>query len=136
MSESVWLLLDRVGIVLGLIAFVGTLYSAAMWWRHYQREKVLAQSVTIRLISEGKGERLYDLPYLPPRRLVTRAEVLGLLGMIPSAAPGERYEWVWLHDPAFMRDLEAVHQGCSDILTIPLCPDEFAQLRLPSPPEP
>lgn len=123
-----WELLDRIAIIAGLIGFFGTAYSAFMWLRHFRREKRLNQPIPIRLVSTGKWEPLHTLPFRPVRRIVTRAEVLGLLGMIPSRQ--ERFDWTWLHNPEFMHHIEEVHSGERDSLEIPLSPDEYAQLDL------
>ena len=128
MSESSWLLLDRIGIACGILAFVGAAYSAIMWMRQHRRERRLREPVPIRLISAEDGRRLHELPFQPPRRIVTRAEVLGLLGMIPSRQ--QRFDWAWLHDEQFMRHLEEVHMGQRQVLEIPVTAEEFAQLDL------
>ena len=130
MTESTWQFLDRLGIILGLLAFVGTGYSALMWVRHFRRERQLAEPVVIRLVDAVSGAARYELPYQPPRRTVTRAEVLGLLGMIPSAQSGARFEWAWLHTCDFMAQLEDVYLARRDVLDIALTPGEFAQLKI------
>jgi hypothetical protein len=132
MSEFTWLLLDRIGIVCGIIAFLGTAYSAFRWWRHQQRERQLQEPVIVRLVAEVDGRRLHEVRYRPARRTVTRAEVLGLLGMIPSRQ--QRFDWKWLHEPEFMRHIEEIHTGDRDVLEIPLTAEEFRQLELPESP--
>lgn len=128
MSDSLWLTIDRIATFCGLLAFIGTAYSAYQWWRHLRRERQLQQPVAIRLVALEGGTQLYVLPFQPPRRIVTRAEVLGLLGMIPSAEAGKRFEWAWLHEPEFMRQLEEIHLGQRQELHIPVTEAEFAQL--------
>lgn len=123
-----WETLDKIAIVAGLLAFFGTVYSALMWLRYFLKEKRLNLPIPIYLVSAGKWEPLYKLPFKPTRRIVTRAEVLGLLGMIPSRQ--ERIDWTWLHDPEFMRHIEEVHRGDRDSLEIPLSPAEFDQLEM------
>jgi hypothetical protein len=126
-----WDLLDKAAILFGLLAFVGSAYSAFKWWQHQRREKVLAHRIPIRLISAENGRLRYEFPFQPPRRTVTRAEVMGLFGAIPSAEAGKRFEWAWPHRPEFMRHLEEVHRG-ERLLEIPLAEEEFAQLKLPA----
>lgn len=130
MSDSFWLFLDRFSIVCGLLAFVGTGYSACMWMRHQRREKTLRDLVPVHLVSADDGRILYRLPYQPPRRLVTRAEVLGLLGMIPSRQ--QRFDWGHLHSTDFMRHLDEIHQASRHSLEIPVSIEEFGQLDLPA----
>jgi hypothetical protein len=131
MSESAWLLLDRIGIICGILAFLGTAYSAFRWWRHQSRERQLQEPVIVRLVAEEDGRHLLELPHRPARRTVTRAEVLGLLGMIPSRQ--QRFDWKWLLDARFMQHIEEIHRGDRDVLEIPLTAAEFRQLDLPPP---
>jgi len=131
MSNSAWQSLDRLGTIFGLLAFMGAAYSALKWWQHQRREKVLAHRIPIRLISTNDGALRYEFPFQPPRRTVTRAEVMGLFGAIPSAEAGKRFEWAWPHRPEFMQHLEEVHRGHRHVLEIPLTEEEFAQLKLP-----
>jgi len=125
-----WNLLDKIGTILGLLAFIGTTYSALMWMRQFRIEKRMLEAVAIRLVSAKEGRLLHELPYKPARRLITRSEVLGLLGMIPSRQ--QRFDWRWLHEPDFMRHLEAVYRGERCHLEIPVTDDEFSQLDLPA----
>lgn len=129
-SESTWLLLDHIGTITGLITLPTVAYSAWKWWEHIRREKVLAQRIPIRLVNKADNTPIYSLPFQPPRRTVTRAEVMGLLGAIPSAVPGKRFEWVWPHQPDFMLHLEEIYAGSRQELRIPLSEDEFTQLNL------
>ena len=131
MSNSAWQFLDRATIVTGIFAFLCTLYSAFRWWQHQRREKIMAHRIPIRLVSADDGSLRYEFPFQPPRRTVTRAEVMGLFGAIPSAEAGKRFEWAWPHRPEFMQHLEEVHRGERRALEIPLTEDEFAQLKLP-----
>lgn len=129
MSDSIWLILDRTSIFTGLLAFLGTIFSVGMWLRQIFRERTLRQAIPIRLVSEDGVTLRYELPYQPVRRVITRAEVLGLLGMIPSKQ--QRFDWGWLHDPKFMKHLEEIHQGQRSSLDIPISEKEAAQLDLP-----
>ena len=131
MSDSAWQILDRIGIVCGIFAFAGTTYSAFRWWQHQRRQKELETPVSIRLMSVENRRLLLELPHQPPRRSVTRAEVLGLLGMIPSRQ--QRFDWGWLHDARFMRHPEEVHRGKIHALEIPVTDEEFAQLDVSVP---
>ncbi|MBP7951806.1 MAG: hypothetical protein KA004_19345 [Verrucomicrobiales bacterium] len=123
-----WDTLDKIGTLVGLLAFLGTAYSAWRWWRHQRREKVLDMPIPIRLVDGESGRTLLELPHQPPRRNVTRAEVLGLLGMIPSRQ--QRFDWRHLHSPQFMTQLNEVYRGRRGELSIPVTAAEFAQLDL------
>ena len=133
-SESTWLILDRIGILVALplavVSVIASAYSAIKWWQHQRREKHLRTPIPIRLLSTETGQIRYVLPYHPPRRIISRSEVLGLLGMIPSAEAGKRYEWQCLHQPMFMEQLEEIHQGIRHALEIPLSEAEFSQIKI------
>ena len=107
MSDSTWLFLNQLSVLTSLLAFFGTAYSAAMWLRHWRRQEALEEPVPIRLVDADTGKLLFELPYHPPRRLITRSEVLGFLGMIPSHR--QRFDWKWLIDPEFMTRLQEIH---------------------------
>lgn len=122
---DLWLILDRFTIILALLA---SSYSAFSWWRHDRREKQLQQPIPIRPIFADDS---HQLPYQPSRRLITRAEVLGHLGMIPSTEAGKRFEWGHLHKAEFMRNIEAIYLGTKHTLDIPLTQAERDQLNIP-----
>lgn len=127
MSESHWQSLDRLGIVLGLLAFFGTVYSAWMWGRYRFAERRGRQAIPIRLTEAATGALLYTLPYAPSRRTLLRSEVLGLLGMIPSRQ--QRYDWRHLASPEFMLHLEEIQDGRRHTLEIPVTAEEYGQLE-------
>ena len=134
MSDATWQILDRLTIVFSILGMVGALYSAFQWWVHLRREKVMSQPIAIRLVDAANpGHLFYQLPYTPPRSIVTRSEIMGLLGMIPSADAGKRFEWAWLHTPEFMKHLDDINHGKRHSLDIPLIPAELAQVKLPQP---
>lgn len=128
MSDNLWTALERATI---LTAVVTSVYSAVSWARQHRRERQLRQSIRIQLTTLDRENVRYELSIRPPRRLITRAEVLGLLGMLPSKEAGRRFSWDWLHHPEFLNDLVGIYEGESDILQIPLNDEEFSQLRLP-----
>jgi len=134
MSDATWQILDRLTIAFSLLGMVGALYSAFQWWVHVRREKVMSQPIAIRLVDAANpGHLFYQLPYTPPRSMVTRSEVMGLLGMIPSAEEGKRFEWAWLHQPDFIDRLSEIHHARLHSLEIPLTAAEQAQVKLPQP---
>lgn len=129
MTDAHWFILDRIGILCGLLAFFGTLYSAAMWARHHARERGLREPVTLRLVADDDRRELSVLPQRPIRRTLSRSEGLGLLGMIPSHQ--QRFDWRALLDPSFIHRIEEAHRGRRGMLDIPITAAEFSQLGLP-----
>ena len=65
---------------------------------------------------------------------LTRAELLGYIGMIPT--PGDEKVFVklpWLSQPAFFEDLEKVKNGKDDHIVIRCTQREFDQFDLKPP---
>lgn len=126
--DAFWVGLDKYGM---LVAAAASLYSAAMWVIQKRRERRMKDPIVIRLVCEETAGVLYELPIRPPRGTVTRAEVLGLLGMIPSRQ--QRFDWKNLIDPEFMDQLAEVVARRRNVVEIAISAAEFAQLETPSP---
>jgi hypothetical protein len=129
-----WDLLDKIGIVLGIvlgaITFAGTVYSAWCWLRYRAAERAGRDMITIRIVSANEPVVvLHELPYRPLRKTISRAELLGFLGMIPSRQ--QRFDIAFLHDPVFFNRLQAVQDGRADCLEIPVSEEEWRQFDLP-----
>jgi hypothetical protein len=126
---AMWNYLDKYGM---LVATVASLYSAIMWFIQKRNQKRLKEPVAIWLVSEvDLSKVLYKMPYRPARGSVTRAEVLGLLGMIPSRQ--ERYDWKSLISLEFMAQFEEVAAFRRNRIEIPISEEEFKQLDIQNP---
>ena len=124
-----WNYLDKYGM---LVATVASLYSAIMWFIQKRNQKRLKEPVAIWLVSEADLSKvLYKMPYRPARGSVSRAEVLGLLGMIPSRQ--ERYDWKSLISLEFMAQFEEVAAFRRNRIEIPISEAEFKQLDIQNP---
>ena len=126
--DAFWSLLEKYGL---LVAVAASLYSAVMWIVAKRSEKRMKEPILIRLVAAEDVTRvLYELPILPTRGSVTRAEVLGLLGMIPSHR--ERFDWKSLITPEFMKQLEEVASFRRDVIVVAVSEDERAQIEIPT----
>ena len=115
-----WEHLDKFLTVIGVL---GALYSAGNWWSYRRREKKLSAHVIIRLVQAVTGSVLYELPYQPQRRFITRAEVLGFLGMVSG---GRRFDIAFISTPDFLQRIEDVFTGHLSVLDIKVTAEEFA----------
>ncbi len=120
-----WTWLDRILMIWGAGAVT---YTAWSWARYAREEKRLSQPVTILLVEADGGKVVYELRYRPPRRMLTRAEVLGFLGMIPCRQ--QRFVIQFLATRTFFERLDRVHNGKHDTFVIELLPDEAEQFDL------
>lgn len=73
------------------------------------------------------GNERAVLPLDLPRADVTRAEVLGRLGMLEMKEKGKRFALSHLSSRKFLRDLNNIKHGKSSVLEIPCSEEEFFQ---------
>ncbi|PWQ97645.1 hypothetical protein [Leucothrix pacifica] len=98
---STWDTLDKIGIVVGI--FTG-LISLMIWVYLLRNEKRDNDLIAITLhVPENNFSA--TLPGKIRRKNLTRAELQGLLGMLPMQEAGKRYQIPALNDPAFFDGL-------------------------------
>jgi len=124
-------LLEFLNNVLIITGSLGAIYSAWSWWKHRRREKALEELVTLQLVSSLDGRPFHTLGIRPQRRSVSRQEVLGLIGMIPTRE-NRRYSCAYFSTQAFMDQLDAVHAARADILALQFSPAEAEIFLLPT----
>lgn len=87
------------------------------------------QKISVKL--QNGARQLLDLPIELCRAELTRAEILGRIGMIPMAEKGKRFTLSYLSTPDFLRQIHQVVEGNGDdVLTIPCNEEEFKQFNL------
>lgn len=100
--ENFWEQLERIGIVIGLITGVITM----LIWLHLKwREKKDNDLIAVSLLDSVTGYKA-TLPCNIRRKNLTRAELQGLLGMLPMKEKGKRYELGGLNRMDFFTSLE------------------------------
>jgi hypothetical protein len=92
-------------------------------------QKRQEQSVTV-ILQNGARQRL-ELPVELRRAELTRAEILGRIGMIPMKVKGQRFSLEYLSTPDFLRQINQIFASDSNsILTIPCNESEYDQFDL------
>ncbi len=115
---------DFAGAVGGIISAVGVLKLLA-------RQGQEKQDVRVLLTIQGEG-RSVELPLVLKRRDVSRAELLGRIGMLPMRQKGARFSLRALSTAAFMAAVNEVVDGKSTTLVIPASREEVEQFDLPA----
>lgn len=125
-------LFNAFGTFVGLLA---AFFSLLAWLKarriqkDQQAEKARqSKSITVTLQYGGKK---IELPVELRRAELTRAEVLGRLGMIPKTIKGSRFDLAYLNTPEFFKQVHQIMDGSGDaVLTIPCTQEEFEQFDL------
>ena len=125
-------LIDYVSGVLGLFSFavsVGTFVMVLAGRKAAKAEQARQeQRVKIRLLLQSEGNRTRLLPISLPRRMVSRAEVLGLMGMMPMTESGKRFSIRYLSSIEFLASIEEAQKSSGEYeLIIPVSQAEFEQ---------
>lgn len=121
-------ILEIVGLFSDLFGFFGGVFATLVWLKLRAMDR-LNEKVEILLQLEG-GARTITLPLELRRGDVTRAELLGRIGMLPMAEKGKRFSLRHLSTPEFFRSLNAVAGNKTDTLVIPCSEEEINQFDL------
>lgn len=121
-----------------VLALISAIFAVAAWYQArkarreatYERNR-LAQPVAIMLRLVGE-DREITLPVSLRRADVSRAEVLGRLGMIPMREKGKRFSIKHLGSNEFLVQLDALREGngTQRQLVIPCSVEEIEQFEL------
>jgi len=110
------------GAIGGVIAAVGVIKMLAVQKRQMEHIKVV-------LHIKGESKEIV-LPLEMMRRDVSRAELLGRIGMLPMQQKGARFSLQSMASPEFMREINALVEGAKSTLVIPASKDEIDQFVL------
>lgn len=119
-------ILDFIGNASNVAGFIGAISSTVVWVRLKRAEALGNEEVRVVLTLEGADESR-TLPLNILRKDLSRAEILGRLGMIPMKERGKRFSLRGIATPAFMQAINEVSVGKSDTLTIPVSEEEMGQ---------
>lgn len=107
----------------------GAVFAALIWANQRRMERAARESVSVLLTLEGGGREVL-LPLEIIRRDVSRAEILGRIGMLPMREKGARFSLRAVSTPAFMRALNEVVAGRTATLRVPCTQEELGQFEL------
>lgn len=127
--------LSIIGSVASICAFI---WAFLAWMKSRKIENTMAlekiranQKIAVKLFNGGKK---HELPVELCRDDLTRAELLGRLGMLPMKEKGKRFSIAYLNTPEFLHSISNIRigkaEGDDDFLTIPCDPNEFDQFAL------
>ena len=119
-----------------IIGILGALFALLAWRkaREVQRELQREQQRQSRKITVilNYGPKPLELPVHIRRVELTRAEILGRIGMLPMKNPGARFSLGYINKPEFLQRMYEITGSTGDTtLTIPCTKEEFEQFDLP-----
>ena len=109
-------------------AWIAGIYSLAVWWKIKRQRNVDNELITIQIVCEEQ-RYVYALPGKIRRKNLTRAQVQGLLGILPTKNKNERYSLSYLTSRQFFRSLEEAQEKNS-VLSVELTGEELAHSDL------
>lgn len=128
--------LEWISLIADIIGILGAVFALFAWRQARQLREDLKQEQTrqnqVVQVELRQGDRTYALPVLQLRRgELTRAEILGRIGMIPMKKKGQRFEIRYTNTAEFLKQINQILDGKVDsILTIPCTDTEFEQFDL------
>jgi hypothetical protein len=130
--------MDWLNWAASICSILSVLFSLLAWLKAKRIHKELIkeqqrQNKKIKVIL-NYGDKKLELPMELRRVELTRAEILGRLGMIPMKGKGQqRFSLGYINKPEFLQQINniAVSDG-EFILTIPCNEDEFSQFDIKS----
>lgn len=115
--------------VANILQVAGAVFAALVWFNQRRTERTAGSIVSVLLTIEGEGKE-FPLPLEIVRRDVSRAELLGRIGMLPMRQKGARFSLRALSSPAFMRAMNEVVAGRSATLRVPCTREELEQFEI------
>lgn len=120
-----------VGQVSNLAGAVGGVVSAIGILFLLRDKRRMGQEVGVLLrLETAEGQTAIRLPLALKRRDVSRAELLGRLGMLPMKQKGARFALRHLSSPTFMAAVNEVVEGRRSTLIVPCSQEEIDQFDL------
>lgn len=117
-----WDFIDKLATLIGLISVIIAAWSAWKLRRETKRQWQ-KENEQIRVILRSKTREII-LPVELQRGGLTRAELLGLIGMLPMQEKGKRFELCFLHTHEFSQRLAMVRNSDVDFEFIVQCSEE------------
>lgn len=127
--------MEWLSAIADVIGILGAIFALFAWLKSLQIQRELRREQQ-RLRQQIKvvlsyGPQTLALPVHIRRSELTRAEVLGRIGMLPMQTPGARFSLGATSTPEFLRRLDEIVDADGDTtLTIPCTKEEFEQFAL------
>jgi len=118
----VWDLIDKLATIIGLFSVIIAAWSAWKLRRETKRQWQ-KENEQIRVILRSDTREI-TLPVELQRGGLTRAELLGLIGMLPMQEKGKRFELCFLHTHEFSQRLAMVRNSDVDFEFVVQCNEE------------
>jgi hypothetical protein len=119
---------DIIGVLGGIFALFAWLQARRLQKNVEHEKRRLNQKIAIVL---QHGTEYYTLKGDTRRAEITRAEVLGRLGMLPMKNKTERYSLEYVSSAEFIQRIQKIQEGEGvDALVIPCKNDEFEKFDL------
>ena len=120
---------DSIGILGAIFALFAWLKARQIQQEFQAEQQRQNRKITVIL---NYGPKPLELPVQIRRVELTRAEILGRIGMLPMKNPGARFSLGYINKPDFLQRIYEITGSTGDtILTIPCTKEEFEQFDLP-----
>ncbi len=120
--------MEFLGYLADTFGVLGGVFATLAWLKLRALDR-LDETVRV-FLRLSSGEGMIELPLQMRRRDVTRAEILGRLGMLPMRQRGLRFSLRFLAEPEFLNRINKVADRKSSILLIPCTQEEIEQFDL------
>lgn len=133
--------MELFNFIAGLCSVIGLVLAGIAAYQSYKQrqetheeKKRLNQKIKVTLLlTDGNKQLESPLPVELRRGELSRAELLGRLGMIPMKEKGKRFTLKYTNTKAFLGELGRVQQSSGQsILVIPCSKEEIEQFDLPT----
>lgn len=127
--------MDWLGSVSDVIGILSAVFALLAWQESLRiNEKLKAekqrQDRAIKVVLHSDRQDI-ELPFALRRMELTRAEVLGRIGMIPMKEKGKRYSIEYLNQPEFLDRIDQILSGYGDATSeIPCSEQEISQFDI------
>jgi hypothetical protein len=115
--ENFSLVADLIGVISAIAAVAAWVNTKRIQEQQKQEIERLNQRIKIRLIDRGSGNFI-ELPGEMRREELSRAEILGWIGMLPMVEriPRERFKLNFLNKPEFFTRMNDVKAGSGNMI--------------------
>lgn len=116
-------------------SILGAIFALMAWIKAHNVQKQLQQEKERQsknvVVTLSYGLKKIELPVELRRAELTRAEILGRLGMLPMKEKGKRFSIGYLSTPEFLQQLNQIVEGFGNgVLSISCTEQEFDQFDL------